>query len=92
MGAEDDTVQQIVSSQKLLETTEEDSPASQRVCAILSIMANSINPQCNAFQAVQGFFLESANMPECVVKVLAHGGWCVSLSSTANIIKSLTKE
>ena len=68
------------------------SPASQKVCTILSIMANSTNFQCNAFQAVQGFFLESTNTPEHIINVLAHGGWCVSMTSIANIVKTLTKE
>src|SRR5260370_28643603 len=55
-------------------------------------MANSMNPQCNAFQAVQGFFLESNNIPECIINVLANGGWCVSMTSIANMIKTLTNE
>src|SRR5258708_26934834 len=28
-------------------------------CIILSIIANSANSQCNAFQVIQGFFLKS---------------------------------
>src|SRR5260370_19993780 len=68
------------------------SPEAQKTCAILSIIANSTNSRCNAFQAVQGFFLESTNTPECVINVLAHGGWCVSVPSIANIIQSLTRE
>ena len=68
------------------------SPASQKACMILLIMANSTNFRCNAFQAVQGFFLESTNTPECIINVLAHGGWCVSMTSIANIVKTLTKE
>ena len=38
------------------------------------------------------FFLESGNTPEHVINVLTHGGWCMSMVSTANIIRSLTKE
>src|SRR5258705_447464 len=68
------------------------SPASQKACMILLIMANSTNFRCNAFQAVQGFFLESTNTPERIINVLAHGGWCVSMTLIANIVKTLTKE
>ncbi len=61
-------------------------------CAILSILANSTNARCNAFQAVQGFFLESVNTPKHVINVLAHGGWSISLMSICNMVKSLMKE
>ncbi|KAF8317294.1 uncharacterized protein EI90DRAFT_2943471, partial [Cantharellus anzutake] len=61
-------------------------------CVILSILANSTNSRCNAFQAVQGFFLESVNTPERVINVLAHGGWSVSVMSMMNMVKSLTVE
>src|SRR5258708_11104527 len=61
-------------------------------CAILSILANSANARCNAFQAVQGFFLKSVNTPKCVINVLAHGGWSISLMSICNMVKSLMKE
>ncbi|KAF8340420.1 uncharacterized protein EI90DRAFT_2906461, partial [Cantharellus anzutake] len=64
----------------------------QKGCAILSIMANSTNSRCNAFQAVQGFFLESVNAPEHVINVLAHGGWSISVVSIVNIVRALTKE
>ena len=90
--AEDNTLQRIVSSQKLLVEEPNYLPVSQKACTILSIVANNVNPQCNAFQAVQGFFLESVNTPEHVINVLVHGGWCVSVSSIANIVKSLMKE
>ncbi len=55
-------------------------------------MANSTNSWCNAFQAMQGFFLESVNAPEHVISVLAHGGWSVSVTSIINIVKSLMAE
>ena len=61
-------------------------------CAILSILANSTNARCNAFQAVQGFFLESVNTPKHVINVLAHGGWSISSMSICNMVKSLMKE
>src|SRR5258708_4493170 len=59
---------------------------------ILSIIANSTNSCCNAFQAIQGFFLESMNAPEHIINVLAHGGWSVSVTSIVNMVKALTKE
>src|SRR5260370_35789183 len=43
-------------------------------CIILSIIANSTNSRCDAFQAIQGFYVESVNVPEHMVNVLAHGG------------------
>src|SRR5258708_28122097 len=64
----------------------------QKGCAILSIMANSTNSHCNAFQAVQGFFLESVNAPKRIIDVLAHGGWSISVVSIVNIVWALTKE
>ena len=48
-------------------------------------MVNSTNSHCNAFQAVQGFFLESVNAPEHIIDVLAHGGWCQGASETGNV-------
>ena len=51
-----------------------------------------MNSCCNAFQAIQGFFLESVNVPEHIVNVLAHSGWSMSVSSIVNMVKALTKE
>ena len=59
---------------------------------MLSILTNSTNSHCNAFQAVQGFFLESMNAPERVIDVLAHSGWSVSVSSIVKMVRSLTIE
>src|SRR5260370_31798047 len=84
-----------MANSKLSNTTRERlnySPVAQKGCVILSIMANSTNAQCNAFQAIQGFFLESTNTPECIINILAHGGWCVSMTLIVNMVKSLTKE
>ena len=61
-------------------------------CAVLSILANSMNSWCNAFQAVQGFFLESINTPEQVINMLAHGGWSISVVSVVKMVRSLTVE
>src|SRR5258708_11146707 len=59
---------------------------------ILSIIANSANSHCNAFQAIQGFFLELVNAPEHIINVLAHGGWSVSVATVVNMVKALTRE
>ncbi len=56
------------------------------------ILAHSTNTRCNAFQAVQGFFLESMNTPEHIINVLAHGGWSISIPSVVNMVRSLTAE
>src|SRR5258708_1892472 len=59
---------------------------------ILSIIANSANSHCNAFQAIQGFFLELVNAPEHIINVLAHGGWSISVATVVNMVKALTRE
>src|SRR6266436_5143660 len=59
---------------------------------VLSILANSMNSQWNAFQAIQGFFLESVNTPEQVTDVLACGGWSVSVTAIGKMVKSLMME
>jgi len=61
-------------------------------CIILSIIANSANSQCNAFQAIQGFFLESINAPEHIINVLAHGGWGISVPTVVKMVQALTKD
>ena len=55
-------------------------------------MAHSTNSHCNMFQAIQGFFLKSINAPKCVVDVLAHGSWSISVVSIVNMVHTLTKE
>src|SRR5258708_13516968 len=45
----------------------------QKGCAILSLMANSTNSRCNAFQAVQGFLLASVTAPYVIIDAFAHG-------------------
>ena len=32
------------------------------------------------------------NTPECIINVLAHGGWSVSVPSVVNVVRSLTAE
>src|SRR5260370_15380241 len=61
-------------------------------CIIISIIANSTNSHCNAFQAIREFFLESVNAPEHIINVLAHGGWSVSVTGIVSMVKALTKE
>jgi len=56
------------------------------------IIANSANSWCNAFQAIQGFFLESINAPERIINVLAHGSWSVSVPTVVKMVQALTKD
>ena len=61
-------------------------------CIILLIITNSANSWCNAFQVIQGFFLESVNAPECIINVLAHGSWSVSVPTVVKMVQALTKD
>ncbi|KAF8328524.1 uncharacterized protein EI90DRAFT_2925811, partial [Cantharellus anzutake] len=63
----------------------------QKGVAILSILANSSSQRCNAFQAIQGFFLDSTNTPRRVIEVLSHGGWSVSAESICHMVQSVTE-
>ena len=47
---------------------------------------------CNAFQVIQGFFLELVNAPERLINALSHSGWSISNQSIHNMIKSTTWE
>src|SRR5260370_32729536 len=67
-----------------------DSLSMQKGVAILSILANSSNQRCNAFQAIQGFFLDSTNVPRRVIDVLSCGGWSVLVDSIYHMIHSVT--
>ena len=62
----------------------------QKGVAILSILANSSSQKCNAFQSIQGFFLDSMNAPRRVIEVLSHGGWSISPESIYYTIRSVT--
>ena len=55
-------------------------------------MAHSMNSHCNKCQAIQGFFLKSVNAPECVIDILAHGSWSISVVSIVNMVHTLTKD
>ncbi|KAI0039747.1 hypothetical protein FA95DRAFT_1577390 [Auriscalpium vulgare] len=57
---------------------------------IVSIMMQSMNQQCNALQSIVGIFLHSCNAPEKVIKMLAHMGLSISLSSIHLAIHSLS--
>ena len=54
------------------------------------ILVNNLNQRCNMFQAIQGFFLDSANAPRHVINVLSWGGWSVSVESIYHIVHSVT--
>lgn len=57
---------------------------------IVSILMQSSNQKCNAFQSVLGIFLHSCHTPERVVKTFAHLGISVSPSSIQRAIHSLS--
>src|SRR5260370_32321229 len=52
---------------------------------------NSTNSWCNAFQAIQGYILESINAPEHIINVLAHSRWSVSVPMVVKMVEALTK-
>ena len=57
---------------------------------LLSILANNSSQWCNAFQAIQGFFLDLKNVWRHVIEVLSHGGWSVSADSIYHMVQSVT--
>ncbi|THH18250.1 hypothetical protein EW146_g2697 [Bondarzewia mesenterica] len=58
--------------------------------AVMSIMMQSANQQCNALGSIIGIFLHSCNTPEKVIKMLSRIGISISVSSVNNAIKSLS--
>ncbi|KAF8330555.1 uncharacterized protein EI90DRAFT_2880731, partial [Cantharellus anzutake] len=55
-----------------------------------SIVANSSSQRCNAFQAIQGFCLDSTNTHRQVIEVLSHRGWSVPADSIYHMVQSVT--
>lgn len=62
----------------------------QRRVVISSILLFSTNQKCNALPAVMGLFLHSNSTPEVAVEVFAHAGLSVSVTSTHNMVNSLS--
>ena len=54
------------------------------------ILVNNSSQWCNAFQAIQGFFLDLTNVWRHVIEVLLHGGWSVSADSIYHMVQSVT--
>ncbi|KAH7917504.1 hypothetical protein BV22DRAFT_1108559 [Leucogyrophana mollusca] len=59
---------------------------------IISILMQSTNQKCNAFESVMGIFLHSCNTPERVIHALARMGISVSVSAIHDAIRSLSRE
>lgn len=57
---------------------------------IMSILMHHRDQRCNALQSVFGIFLHSCNTPEKLVKVLAHMGLTISLTSVHRALRSLS--
>lgn len=56
----------------------------------MSILMHHRDQRCNALQSVFGIFLHSCNTPEKLVKVLAHMGLTISLTSVHRALRSLS--
>ena len=59
---------------------------------IISIMMQSFNQKCNAFQSNFGIFLHSCNTPEQVIKTLFWLGISISVSTINQAVRSLLRE
>ncbi|PBL00006.1 hypothetical protein ARMGADRAFT_883521, partial [Armillaria gallica] len=59
---------------------------------ILSVLGHSSNQRFNAFQSVMGFFLESKQCPEIILKTVAHMGISISVKSIARMVNLLSKK
>jgi hypothetical protein len=64
----------------------------QRAMTILSMCMNSSNRLCNAFQAINHFFLASVNTPEHVLKMTAKIGLSLAPNTGNKMITSLSEE
>ncbi|KAG1811373.1 uncharacterized protein BJ212DRAFT_1465633 [Suillus subaureus] len=59
---------------------------------IISILMQSTNQKCNAFESVIGIFLHSCNTPEKVIRALASMGISISVRAINMAIHSLSRE
>ncbi|KAG2336030.1 hypothetical protein BDR05DRAFT_1006230 [Suillus weaverae] len=57
---------------------------------IVSILMQSMNQKCNAFESVMGIFLHSCNTPEKVIRALASMGISISVRAINMAIHSLS--
>ena len=58
----------------------------------MSILMNSTNHHCNAFQILINIFTHSCGTPETVREFLAHAGLSVSITTINEAINNLAKE
>ncbi|KAG1890422.1 uncharacterized protein F5891DRAFT_965005 [Suillus fuscotomentosus] len=64
----------------------------QKTVVIISICMQNTNKRCNCLQGWMGFFMKSTGVPEKVIKVMAHAGLSVNLSTIYNMVTSILKE
>ncbi|KAH8978758.1 hypothetical protein EDB86DRAFT_2815527, partial [Lactarius hatsudake] len=58
----------------------------------ISIILQSANENCNHLQGIIGMFIHSANVPQCVMEVLAHAGLSISIKSIQWAVKSMSND
>ncbi|KIK76013.1 hypothetical protein PAXRUDRAFT_78457, partial [Paxillus rubicundulus Ve08.2h10] len=63
-----------------------------KAVVVISIFLQSSNEKCNSLQGWMGFFMKSMCIPKKAIKVLAHAGLSISLSSIHNAVTSMSKE
>ena len=64
----------------------------QRKITIASIILNTRNQKCNAFQVAIGVFLHSTHTPDRVINALHRAGICISSTSISRAIKSMSAQ
>ncbi|KAH8976431.1 hypothetical protein EDB92DRAFT_1811877 [Lactarius akahatsu] len=106
MDGEDGQGEHSDSSESDSEPEEEDVPPRKRArkdvslrntairvikCVVcISIVLQSANENCNHLQSILGIFIHSANVPQCVAKVLAHAGLTISIKSIQRAVKLMS--
>ncbi|EJF62761.1 hypothetical protein DICSQDRAFT_18389, partial [Dichomitus squalens LYAD-421 SS1] len=60
-----------------------------KAAVIISILLHHRDQHCNTLQSTFGIFLHSCNAPEKLIKILAHMGLSISLTSVHRALNSL---
>ncbi|KAF9643550.1 hypothetical protein BDM02DRAFT_3104275, partial [Thelephora ganbajun] len=61
-----------------------------RKMTLASVILNTCNQKCNAYQVAIGIFLHSMRTPDCVISALHHAGISISQTSIAQAVKSMS--
>lgn len=64
----------------------------QKIVLIISIIMQSSNQKCNAFESIFGLFLHSCNTPERIINALARMGVSILVSTINRAVQSLSRE